>query len=125
MNWPDLLHIVEVLVGVLIGLTTIYYGQLLFRGQRTKAATALAATTISQQDATITAQGERIALLESDAQHKREVDIQKDRLIESQAARITYLENVVTARDLIEQQGRMIHAGFSYLNVPDAVLAAP
>lgn len=124
MSWSDLLHIVEVLVAILIGVTTIYYGQLLFRGQRTKAATALAAATISQQDATITAQGARIDLLESEAQHKRELDLQKDRLIESQAARITYLENVVTARDLIEAQGRMIHAGFSYLQVPDSVLAA-
>lgn len=124
MTWSDLLHIVEVLVAVLLGLTTIYYGQLLFRGQRSKAATTLAATTIAQQDATISAQGERIGLLERDARHKEELKLQQDRLVESQAARIAYLEEVVTARDLIQAQSRMIHAGFRYLEVPEDVLAA-
>lgn len=122
MNWADLLHILEVVVAVLVGLTTIYYGILLFRGQRTKAATALATTTIQQQDATITAQGERITLLERDNDHHRELKAQQDLLVQSQAARIAYLETVVTARDLIEDQGRMMRAAFLHLQVPASVL---
>lgn len=122
MSWTELVHFIEILIAILIGVTTLYYGQLLFRGQRMKAATELAKTTIAQQDATITAQGERIGLLERDNDHLRELRASDRQLAEAQAARITYLENVVTARDLIEAQGKMIHAGFRFLEVPEAVL---
>lgn len=122
MSWVDIEHTAEILVALLIGVMTIYYGQLLFRGQRVKAATELAKTTIAQQDATITAQGERIGLLERDNDHLRELRVSDRQLAEAQAARITYLENVVTARDLIEAQGKMIHAGFRFLDVPEDVL---
>lgn len=124
MSWADLEHTIEGLVGLVVLVAGIYYSQLLFRGQRVKAATQLAATTIDQQDRTINAQGERIELQDREIVHLKELGVSKDRLIESQGARITYLETVVTARDLIEAQGKMIHAGFTYLQVPDEVLAA-
>lgn len=123
MSWTLIEHTGEILLTVLIGVTTIYYGQLLFRGQRAKAATTLATTTIAQQDATITAQGERLELQDREIDHLRELRLQDRALIESQTARITYLENVVTARDLIEAQSKMIHAGFRFLEVPEDVLA--
>lgn len=123
MSWPVIEHTGELLLTVLIGVTTVYYGQLLFRGQRAKAATTLATTTIAQQDATITAQGERIELSDREMVHLRELLASKDLLIESQGRRIDYLETVVTARDLIEAQGKMMHAGFRHLQVPEEVLA--
>lgn len=122
MSWVALEHLIEALVAVLLGVASIYYGVLLFRGQRVKAATQLATTTIAQQDATITAQGERIDLQELEISHLKELLESKDRLNDSQSARITYLETVVTARDLIEAQGKMMHAGFRHLNVPEDVL---
>lgn len=123
MSWAALEHTGEILIAILIGVMTIYYGQLLFRGQRAKAATELAKTTIAQQDATITAQSERIELSNREIEHLRELRQQDRAFIESQTARITYLETVVTARDLIEAQGKMIHAGFRFLDVPEDVLA--
>lgn len=124
MTWSGILHLVEVAAALLVVLAGIYYAQLLFRAQRTKVATELAKTTISQQDATITAQGERIDLQNGEIRHLKELIASKDLLVDSQGARIGYLENVVTARDLIETQGKVIHAGFSYLQVPAEVLAA-
>lgn len=122
MSWGVIEHTGEILLTILIGVTTVYYGQLLFRGQRAKAATTLATTTIAQQDATITAQGERIELQDREMSHLRELLKSKDLLIESQGARISYLETVVTARDLIECQARVLHAGFRFLDVPEEIL---
>ena len=106
---------IPVLIAVITFIAAIAAAIVLARSGILKTTVDVDATAFSRAQTLMQTQDHEI-------QHLKEQRIEDSKLISTLEGKVSVLENIVTARDLITELDRTVVRGFEHLNVPASVL---